>query len=713
MTEGQLLSRPNRPPALRERLLRVLLLSTCFATVMLVLYAHLIVWPQQFRAGQVAPYTIFAPVAFIFEDRQLLERMTGSSEGNAVHLAVDLRRREETLARFDEFAAELKALRQAWIHGGAANAEAEARTEQLASDFAVDLLAVKSLLRRDEGAERQALETARGKLDSEMGGVVNQTLIQQLRQRGAAEVVEQPESIYKYFLIANLVEYKPPDLSEEARRTAQSTVMKGSVVVAEGQVVNARIADQLQALKPHLLEHQFLRLAGLGLIFLAALLIWRQYAVRFAPRLLGRPVITVQLSVLLVLFLMVGLLIGRLPFNYFYYGVSFAVATAATVVVMVYDAQFATYFALGLGLMLCMALSYSADLTLYTLASALLPTALVSAESHRRGQVLFAIALGLFNVVLAAVVILVSVQTLHWEVFVIAFAAGLGAGIVALGLLPVLETLTSQLTPGKLTEFANPENALLKRLKREAHGTYAHSVLVADLAEEACRAIGARALLAKVGALYHDIGKLKRPGFFAENIHDLHKNPHQGLPPDTSVKILREHVIDGLHMAEEQHLPRELLPFIGEHHGSYLIRYFYYHALRLHERDPQRYAVPVRDDYCYHGLTPQSRETGVMMLADITEAMLRARRDAKQDEVREIIAGIVAEKIEEGQLIDSGLTLGELERVKTAFFDVMTAQRHVRMSYPGIPAAPVHFHFMGRDIPETVLDASESLRAET
>ncbi len=553
---------------------------------------------------------------------------------------------------------------------------------------------------------RAELDAARVELAKMMDSTVSESLLRQLKPGLAARAVQHPVEIYAYFLQPNLVKYEPPELTEAAKRTAQVPVSKGSVIIAEGQIVDSRVRGQLQALEPHMLENQFLRLAGLGLIFLSALLMWRQYTVRFAPHLVSRPGITFQLSMLFVIFLLIGLLIGRMPFHYFFYAVTFAVATAATIVVLVYDAQFAIYFALGLGLILSMALSYSADLTLYTLASAMLPTALLAPDSRRSAQVLFAVALGLFNVVLAAVVILVSVQTLHWEAFVIAFGSGLGAGIVALGLLPVLETVTSQLTPGKLVELANPENELLKRLKREAHGTYAHSVLVADLAEEACRSIGARSLLAKVGALYHDIGKLRRPGFFAENIHDLSKNPHQGLPPDTSVKILREHVSDGLNMARDKRLPADLQPFIAEHHGTYLIKYFYYHAQRLHQEMPDKYPEPQVADFSYQGPLPHSRETGVVMLADITEAMLRARPDATSAEVRQIIGGIVAEKIAEGQLTHSRLTLGELEQVKAAFSQILLAQRHNRVSYPGKPAAPMHFHFMGKDIPQLAAGAN-------
>jgi cyclic-di-AMP phosphodiesterase PgpH len=704
MTESTFRSWLKRVGLTGGQLQRLMLLLVCFTAVIAILYCHLIIWPQAFHEGQVAPYTIFAPVMFVYEDTDLLASMSGGGQG--VQWAVDFSRKQEALDRLDVFCSSLRKLRQQYLHAQPNDPELKGRTSELADATGVDLVVILALLRLDDAGLRAALDAAKIELAKMMDGTVSDSLLRQLKQGLAGRAVQQPLEIYTYFLQPNLVKYEPPELTEAAKRTAQIPVDKGSVIVAEGQVVDSRVSGQLRALEPHMMENQFLRLAGLGLIFLSALLMWRQYTLRFAPHLVSRPGITFQLSTLFVIFLLIGLLIGRLPFNYFFYAVSFAVATAATIVVLVYDAQFAIYFALGLGLVLSMALSYSADLTLYTLASAMLPTALLAPDSKRQTQVLFAVALGLFNIVLAAVVILVSVQTLHWESLVIAFTSGLAAGIVALGLLPVLETLTSQLTPGKLVELANPENELLKRLKREAHGTYAHSVLVADLAEEACRSIGARALLAKVGALYHDIGKLRRPGFFSENIHDLSKNPHQGLPPDTSVKILREHVTDGLNMARDKRLPADLHCFIAEHHGTYLIKYFYYHALRLHQETPDKYPEPQVENFSYQGPTPHSRETGIVMLADITEAMLRARPEAPAAEVRQIINGIVTEKITEGQLTHSRLTLGELEQVKAAFAQILLAQRHNRVTYPGKPAAPVHFHFMGREIPTVVSGAN-------
>jgi putative nucleotidyltransferase with HDIG domain len=279
----------------------------------------------------------------------------------------------------------------------------------------------------------------------------------------------------------------------------------------------------------------------------------------------------------------------------------------------------------------------------------------------------------------------------------IAFCSGIAAAITALGLLPMIESFSSQLTPGKLVDLANQENTLLKRMKRDAPGTYAHSLLVADLTEDACKEIGAQAMLARVGALYHDIGKLRRPHFFAENIHDLTQNPHLGLPPDASAKIIKEHVTDGLALARENGLPKDLQRFIAEHHGNYQIKYFFIQAQRRHETDPDSNPEPQPEDFRYFGPIPQSRETAVLMLADVTEAVTRARGELEEDELRWLLDEIVEEKLQEGQLLESGLTIGDLQKIKFSFHRILVGQRHHRLRYPQETPSPMHFHMVGAD----------------
>jgi putative nucleotidyltransferase with HDIG domain len=450
----------------------------------------------------------------------------------------------------------------------------------------------------------------------------------------------------------------------------------------------------MAALQQFLVEQSFLRLLGIGIFLIIALAICGRYLNVFAPRLYQSPLELLQLGGMFFSLLVLGLAIGRLPLAYSFYGVNMAVACLSALVVFVFDPLFAVYFSLGLAICLSLALNFGGDLFLYTISAALLPPVLAAARSQRKVQVLLALSLGLLNTAMAVTVILVSAHTLHWVVFPISFGSGFFAAILAIGLLPLVETRSGQDTPGRLIELASPENPLLRRLKQEAHGTWMHSQMVAELTEEACKDIHANWLLAKVGALYHDIGKLKRPGFFAENIHDLKRNPHQGLPPETSARIVRDHVADGLTLAREAKLPRDLHQFIAEHHGTYLIRYFYAAAERAHEADPEHVPPPQREQFRYAGPIPQSRESGIVMLADITEAVMRSKPDVDQAEIRRIIDAIISDKIAEGQLTSSGLTLGDLEQAKEAFLRTFSGQRHQRVQYPGQlqEAAPIHFH---------------------
>gem|GEM_PF-1217024 len=663
-----------------------------YAVALAMLFGHLRIWPQQFQVGQVVPYTIFAPVTFEYEDSAKLAELTGNVGEGEPYSFVDTAKRDQALARFTSFKQDFFELRQALAKQEPADSESGSRIANLGRQYGVHETIISSFLNYQDDRLNHVFSSAEQLLDEAMQQPITAAYVRSIKQGGIPELLITPENIYTYFLTANLEQYSPPNLHAERKQLARVVIEKGSVIIVEGAVVDTRVHEQLQELWPHLLKQGMFRFLGLALVLLAAMLWWYLYLQRFARQLAENGSLT-QIGMLFLLFLAIGLVLGRLPFNYFYYATAFAVVALTTVVVLVYDSIFALYLGLGLGLVLSVALSFGADLMLYTLAGALLPTVFIAPGSSRRHQVWFCFAIALVNVVLAATVVLISVQTLHWEVFVIAGLAGFAAAVMALGLLPVVETLTAQLTPNKLVELANPENELLRRLKREAHGTYVHSEMVADLSEEACKEIGCNWLLAKVGALYHDIGKLKRPGFFAENIHDLGKNPHQGLPPETSVKILRDHVSDGLEMAREARLPQGLHQFIAEHHGNYLIRFFYFKAQQMHEEQPDERALPRPEDYRYQGPIPQNRESGVVMLADVTEAVVRARGIVDTEEIEAVVAKIVADKLEEEQLVDSGLTIGDLQQVKRAFCRILVAQRHSRIRYPEERAAPVQFHY--------------------
>jgi hypothetical protein len=243
---------------------------------------------------------------------------------------------------------------------------------------------------------------------------------------------------------------------------------------------------------------------------------------------------------------------------------------------------------------------------------------------------------------------------------------------VALPLCEGFARITTDLT---LLELSDPTHPLLRRLATEAPGTYAHSIAMANLCEAACNAIGASGLLARVGCYYHDVGKIAKPQFFVEN-QAPGVNPHDKLKPDVSAQIIRNHVKDGLALAEEARLPDVVKAFIPEHHGTAEISYF------LDRARGRGTGEPDLDLFRYPGPRPRSVETAVAMLADGVEAALRVLDEPTPDKVRDAIDHLVRQRIEAGQLAEAPLTLAQLDRVKEEFVRVLSGMYHNRIDYP-------------------------------
>ncbi|HEX7091473.1 MAG TPA: HDIG domain-containing protein [Longimicrobiales bacterium] len=250
------------------------------------------------------------------------------------------------------------------------------------------------------------------------------------------------------------------------------------------------------------------------------------------------------------------------------------------------------------------------------------------------------------------------------------------SGIMAMGLLPLFEAFTRITTDMTLLELTDLNRPLLKRLALEAPGTYAHSINVANLAEAAARAIGANALLARVGVYYHDVGKLVKPQYFIEN-QPPGRNPHDKLKPAMSAAIVRNHVVEGLKLAAEAKLPGCVRAFIAEHHGTQPISFFYDRAREL---DPDAELDPVA--FSYPGPKPQSRETAIAMLADSVESAARALQDPTPQRIRALVDRLVGAKVAQGQLDETPLTLRELTLVKDQLAAVLTGMYHHRIDYP-------------------------------
>ncbi len=256
-------------------------------------------------------------------------------------------------------------------------------------------------------------------------------------------------------------------------------------------------------------------------------------------------------------------------------------------------------------------------------------------------------------------------------------ANGILSGIVALGTLPLLESVFKIITPYGLVELADPNQPLLKRLNYEAPGTYDHSLRLSHLCEAAAEAIGADPILARVGAFYHDIGKLKRPLFFVENqTYFGIENPHTKLNPRLSKMVITAHPKDGIELAKEYGIPLIVQNFIIQHHGDSLASYFYNQALK------EEGAENVNEEqFRYTGPKPNSKETAILMLADAVESASRTLSDHSQESLDALIDKLFRERLNDGQLSDSPLTLKDLKIIATTFSRVLRAAHHQRIKY--------------------------------
>jgi putative nucleotidyltransferase with HDIG domain len=256
---------------------------------------------------------------------------------------------------------------------------------------------------------------------------------------------------------------------------------------------------------------------------------------------------------------------------------------------------------------------------------------------------------------------------------VYSIGSGLTASVLTVAVGMLWEGLFSIATPFKLLELSAPGETLIQKLILNAAGTYHHSLIVSNMSEMACDAIGANALLARVGSYYHDIGKADKANYFRENQRDG-ENPHDNIAPEVSSRIIKNHVRDGEHAATAKHLPPEVTEFIITHHGTSEITYF--------KREAEKDGYTGDEDFIYHGKLPSTRETTIVMLADSIEAAVRSMDFHDEESMRTMIEGIVAKKMSEGQMAESAITFAELETVKKNFLSVLKAVYHGRIKYP-------------------------------
>lgn len=275
------------------------------------------------------------------------------------------------------------------------------------------------------------------------------------------------------------------------------------------------------------------------------------------------------------------------------------------------------------------------------------------------------------------------------------------AAILCVGMQPILEAAFNLVTPAKLIELSNPNHPLLRRLMIETPGTYHHSMIVANLAEAAAEAIGADAVLVRVGAYYHDIGKLVRPLYFKEN--QIGENPHDKTDPRVSTAILTEHTRDGVELAKKHHLPEPIIDMIQQHHGDTVAMYFYAKAVKQVGEEN----VDI-NDFRYDGPKPQTSEAAILMLSDTVEAAVRSIPEPTQAKISAMIRKLVRGKMEDGQLDECTLTFRDIGKICVAFENVLKGVFHERIEYPSVDLnRGKRHHHSNRSKPEVKSEGKE------
>lgn len=315
----------------------------------------------------------------------------------------------------------------------------------------------------------------------------------------------------------------------------------------------------------------------------------------------------------------------------------------------------------------------------YVATGSFLAVFLVEPKIQRKRLFLSGVLLGFVNIIMVIALLLLRNVQVTWEMamYLSGFAviSALLSIVLTFGFLPFLEPWFGVLSSGRLVELMSPTHPLLRKLLMEAPGTYHHSMMVANLAESACEAIGADGLLARVASYYHDLGKTERPLHFIEN-QQGGGNPHDRLTPEESADIIMAHPYDGADLLRRYKLPKEIIDIAEQHHGTSLLKYFFVKAKEDHEKEV------VESRYRYPGPKPQTREAAVVMIVDSIEAAVRSQKQPTPEKIRMLVRAIIRDKLADGQFEDCDLTTKEIWRVGESACETLTGLFHERIEYP-------------------------------
>ncbi|PJF35301.1 MAG: hypothetical protein CUN49_11270 [Candidatus Thermofonsia Clade 1 bacterium] len=649
--------------------------------------------PVTISVGQVAPHDILAPISITYES-EVLTRLARQAAADAVRDVYDppnpsvLRQQVQRARKVLTYIENVRAD----PYGTLPQRIADLRAIE-GFTFPEDLPATLLSLSDREWRE----------VDSQVIALLERTMRDPIREDNLAEVLARLPNLVSFTvsetqasvivsIARNLIKpnaFLNEERTRNARRAAADAVqpvtrnfLQGQLVVRGGTIVTEADFEALTKLKLIQPPDQRLRiLIGAAIAVSLTVTLGITYARRYHPELLENVPLLIFLGTLFLIFL-----VGARFYTLSEYIVSraYPVAAFALIVVALTDARVAFAASSALAILIGLALNASLEVTLLAGASSV--AAILALRRAERLESYFMAGLVISSVNIAVSLVFGLLQnTTGLSQLLLSIPAGLLNGLLAAGLGLVGLYLGSSLlnVPSsiKLLALSQPSQPLLQRLLREAPGTYQHSLQVANLAELAAERIGANAQLVRVGALYHDIGKLHAPLFFVENQAEG-VNPHETLSPRDSARIIIAHVIEGERLARRERLPSIFIDFIRQHHGTTRTLYFYNKAVEAANGNESA-VNPAH--FTYPGPRPRSREAAILMLADTSESVIRSKRTRDKQEIADIVQEIIRSRQMEGQLDESGLTINDLKIIQEVFVDSLQGVFHPRIAYPALP----------------------------
>ncbi len=668
------------------RLQKLVLVAVLFLTVYLILVFVSMPARLDISVGRPSPRTIYAPRDV--EDSYATEQLREEAARNVSDVYdYDPLVLEGALGEIDYFfdqVVEINNMNDELETGDKIEMIQDILPEELADDTVASLLTGEENLRDlqerlnnsvqevfEDGIRENELDSTRRRLTQEIALYPSSANLKRV-----AEVLVKP--------LVEVNEFYNEEATEEKKELAREEVdsviiLRNTLIVSEGEPVTEHQYSQLEDLG--LIRGQradYPAYTGLFLLLVIVFVLVGIYMSIFVKEVFFNPRMLLLLGIVFVI-----TLIFCVAANYFS-GYLIPVAIGVILITVLFGYKLALI--LNLVLALAVGLITGGDFSFMTVA---LAGGLVSIYAVTRLSQRSDLARAGFFVAVTNAVVIISTYLYFGNVsleydslinFSYSMMAGIGNGIfssvVAIGLLPYLESFFGVTTAITLLELSNPNHPLLKEMLLKAPGTYYHSMMVSNLAESAAEKVNADALLTRVGAYYHDIGKLKRPYFFSEN-QLSGDNPHSRLNPNLSSLVIGAHPKDGVEIGNKQRLPEPILEIVGQHHGTSMVSFFYQKALESGCREEVS-----ADKFRYEGPKPQSKEAAIVMLADAVEAGVRSLSKPSSSRVETMVRRMIKDKLEDGQLDQSDLTLKELDQIAESFIYIMSGIYHQRVEYP-------------------------------